>query len=129
MKKAIILSSLIVSILTACKSLNSNEKTYSKKEWTIAYKNFAVIQTLRKTGIDLNKDNSGAIQFEILGANTETLKEIDSLSSIYSQSILSSPSYFEGKPIIIMVLDLYNSKKLNNLACKSYKKTLSTAKH
>lgn len=121
MKNSIILSLILLLTFTNCKSLYKNEKDYSKKEWVNAYKNFTIIQTLKKTGIDLDKDNSGAIQFEILGANSKVLSEIDSLSNNYSKLILSSPSYFEGKPIINKILIIYNSKELNTIACKSYK--------
>lgn len=122
MKKTIILSILILSILTSCKSLKNDLHVYNKKEWVTAYKNYIVVQTLRKTGIDLNKDNSGTIQFEILGASSKTLKEIDSLSNKYSQAILSSSSYFEGKPIVSMILNIYTSKELDIIANNSYTK-------
>lgn len=112
----------MLSILPSCKLLNNNIDTYNKKEWITSYKNYIVVQTLRKTGIDLNKDNSGVIQFEILGTNPKVLKEIDSLSNKYSQLILSSPSYFEGKPIICTALGIYISKELDIIANNSYKK-------
>ena len=122
MKKLIIPLVCFLLSLTSCSILNNDSNVYSKKEWINAYKKYTIIQTMKKSGIDLNKDNSGAIQFEILGTNTQTIKEIDSLSTKYSQEILSSASYFEGKPIIIMSLDLYTSRRLNQTAKNSFKK-------
>lgn len=122
MKKPIIPLIFFLLSLTSCSILNNDSNIYSKKEWINAYKKYTILQTMKKSGIDLNKDNSGVIQFEILGANTQTVKEIDSLSTKYSQEILSSASYFEGKPIIIMSLDLYTSKRLDQTAKNSFKK-------
>ena len=121
MKKTIIL--LVVVILgISCKTSEKISISKSKKEWINSYKKYIIYQTIKKTGIDLNKDNSGVLQFEYLGADKSVINEIDSLSNNYSQLILSKPSYYEGKPIINSILEVYESKELDKVAKKSYKK-------
>jgi hypothetical protein len=122
MKKIFFLSIIFLSV--SCKTLKSNSesKLYSKKEWITIYKNRVVLTCLKKTGINLEKDNSGAIQFEIIGSNLKLIHEIDSVGNKYAQEILNSPSYFEGKPIINKILEIYKSKELSALAKNCYKK-------
>ncbi len=105
----------------SCKTKDINtEKIYQKEEWVTAYKKAVAIKCMEKSGINLEKDNSGAILFEVLGSDLNILKEIDSLGNVYANEILKSPSYFEGKPIMTKVLNLYSSKKLDSLARVRY---------
>lgn len=108
-------------LLFSCKTKNMNiSKPDQKEQWVTAYKKAVIIATMKRAGIDLEKDNSQSILFEVLGTNLKALKEIDSLGSAYAKSILDSPSYFEGKPIITKVLNIYNGKELDFLAITSY---------
>lgn len=122
MRKTGLIFLMLFLISTSCKTKNiGTEDSIKKKEqWKTSYKKMFVVLCFKKAGIDLEKDNTGAILLEQMITEKKTMKEIDSLSTVVSVQIKNTPSYFEGKPIISKILDYYTSKELDTFAEKRY---------